>query len=65
MATPKYEDMTKQQKLDMWQHYQNACKLAVTYAGRTDKELSKKRNRKVDELYNKWIRYFTAEDIRY
>lgn len=65
MATPKYENMSHQQRLDMWHHYRNACKLAVTYQARTDPETAKLRNQRVERIYNKWIRYFTAKDISY
>ena len=58
-----YEEMTPQERRDTWRMYKNVCELAVTYEARTDPQVSKKRNDRVEQLYNRWIRYFTASDI--
>lgn len=64
MRLQPYENMSHQQRLEVWQMYKNACELAVTYQARTDPQVGAKRNDQVQRLYDGWIQYFTAEDIK-
>lgn len=59
-----YDQMNAVERYNMWIMYQNACALCTTYEGRHDYHLQRKRNNKADELYQGWIQYFTAEDIK-
>ena len=58
-----YEQMTHEQRLATWVHYKNACELAVTTEARLNPDLAKRRNERVERLYQGWIRYYKLDDI--
>ena len=59
-----YEEMNATECYNVWVMYRNACALCVTFEGRHDYQLSRKRNQKADDLYQGWVRHFTPEDIK-